>query len=331
MNLQNRIDVLQDLKNYIASNSESWQIAKSRAAVQNGWFTPVFIELAVNNITSLLLNKEKLQQWVAHYHLDDNIKGKNIGIVMAGNIPLVGFHDFLCVFISGHKQTIKLSEKDNVLLKHLVEKLCEWNEACASQIVFADMLKGCDAYIATGSNNTARYFQEYFGKYPNIIRRNRTSVALLTGNETAAELDKLADDIHLYFGLGCRNVTQIFVPKNYDFVPLLRAFDKYKYFEDHNKYKNNYDYQLSIALLNNEFYMTNGSILLIENDSIFSAISQLHYSFYTDAAAVKKALAANNEVQCIVNSSNIAFGQAQQPGLFDYPDGVDTMAFLLSL
>ncbi len=274
MNLQNRIDVLQDLKNYIASNSESWQIAKSRAAVQNGWFTPVFIELAVNNITSLLLNKEKLQQWVAHYHLDDNIKGKNIGIVMAGNIPLVGFHDFLCVFISGHKQTIKLSEKDNVLLKHLVEKLCEWNEACASQIVFADMLKVCDAYIATGSNNTARYFQEYFGKYPNIIRRNRTSVALLTGNETAAELDKLADDIHLYFGLGCRNVTQIFVPKNYDFVPLLRAFDKYKYFEDHNKYKNNYDYQLSIALLNNKFYMTNGSILLIENDSIFSAISQ---------------------------------------------------------
>lgn len=331
MNLQNRLYLLQQLKDYITSNSEGWQIAKSRAAVQNGWFTPAFIELAVNNIASFLLDREKLQQWVAHYHLDDNIKGKNIGIVMAGNIPLVGFHDFLCVFVSGHKQTIKLSEKDNVLLKHLWEKMCEWNDACASQIIFADMLKSCDAYIATGSNNSARYFEQYFGKYPNIIRRNRTSVALLTGNETAAELDKLADDVHLYFGLGCRNVTQIFVPENYDFVPLLRAFDKYKHFENHHKYKNNYDYQLSLALLNNKFYMTNGSILLTENENIFSAISQLHYSFYKDAAAAKETLVANNEVQCVVSSSNIAFGQAQQPGLTDYADGVDTMAFLLSL
>lgn len=331
MNLQSRIDLLQKLKNYLTANSESWSIAKSRAAVHNGWFTPAFIDLAVNNICTHLLNEEKLQQWVAHYHLDDNINGKNIGIVMAGNIPLVGFHDFLCVFISGHRQTIKLSEKDNVLLKHLVEKICEWNEGCSRQIAFADMLKGCDAYIATGSNNSARYFEQYFGKYPNIIRRNRTSVALITGNENADDLGKLADDVHLYFGLGCRNVTKIFVPENYDFVPMLRAFDKYKYFEGHNKYKNNYDYQLSLALLNNKFYMTNGSILLIENENIFSAISQLHYSFYTDAAVVKQQLTANNDVQCVVNSNNIAFGQAQQPGLSDYADGVDTMAFLLSL
>lgn len=331
MNLQNRIDLLQKLNTYITSNDENWSIAKSRATAQNAWFTPAFIELAINNICTHLLDAEKMQQWVVHYHLDDNITPKNIGIVMAGNIPLVGFHDFLCVFISGHKQTIKLSEKDNILLKHMAEKLCEWNEDCTKLIVFADMLKGCDAYIATGSNNSARYFEQYFGKYPNIIRRNRTSVAVLSGNETTEELNKLADDVHLYFGLGCRNVTKIFVPEGYDFVPLLRAFDAYKYFEEHNKHKNNYDYQLSLALLNNKFYMTNGSILLIENDSIFSPISQLHYSFYTDPASVKETLAANNEVQCIVSKQNIAFGQAQEPGLFDYADGVDTMGFLLSL
>jgi hypothetical protein len=331
MNLQNRIDLLQKLKAYVTGNDDNWSIIKSRTAAQNAWFTPVFIEYAINNICTHLLNADKLQLWVAHYHLDDNITLKNIGIVMAGNIPLVGFHDFLCVFISSHKQTIKLSEKDNVLLKHMVEKMCEWDESCSKQIVFADMLKGCDAYIATGSNNTARYFQQYFGKYANIIRRNRTSVAILSGNETEEELDKLADDVHLYFGLGCRNVTKILVPANYDFVPLLRAFDRYKYFEEHNKYKNNYDYQLSLALLNNKFYMTNGSILLIENESIFSPISQLHYSFYNDAEKVKNDLHANNDVQCIVSKEKTGFGMAQQPGLFDYADGVDTMGFLLSL
>ena len=244
---------------------------------------------------------------------------------------MVGFQDFLCVFISGHKQTIKLSTKDDVLLKHIVAKLIEWDNEVADVVIFAEMLKGCDAYIATGSNNSARYFEQYFAKYPNIIRRNRTSVAILRGDETPEDLNKLSDDIHLFFGLGCRNVTKIFVPENYDFVPLLKSFDKYKYFGDHNKYKNNYDYQLSMALMNNIYYMTNESTLLIENESIFSAISQLNYSFYKDIAAVKKALMENNDVQCIVDNDNIAFGQAQQPGLFDYADGVDAMQFLLTL
>jgi hypothetical protein len=193
------------------------------------------------------------------------------------------------------------------------------------------MLKGCDVYIATGSNNSARYFEQYFAKYPSIIRRNRTSVAILTGKESTADLDKLSDDVHLYFGLGCRNVTKIFVPKEYDFVPLLRSFDKYNYFRDHNKYKNNYDYQLSIALMNNIYYMTNESTLLIESEEIFSAISQLNYSFYEDDEKVKATLSENADVQCIIGTGNIAFGQAQQPGLFDYADGVDTMQFLLTL
>lgn len=331
MNLKNRIELLQKLRAYITENSDDWQVIKSRATAQNAWFTPEFIELALGNICSHLLDMKDIIPWTDHYHLDDNIGGKNVGLVMAGNIPLVGFHDFLCVFVSGHKQTIKLSGKDDVLLKHLVEKLQEWEPTCGQQIVFAEMLKGCDAYIATGSNNSARYFEQYFSKYPHIIRRNRTSAAIITGSETAEELDKLADDVHLYFGLGCRNVTKIFVPEQYDFVPLLEAFRKYSHFADHNKYKNNYDYQLSLALLNNQFYMTNGSILLIENDSIFSPISQLHYSFYKNMADIKTALAGNNDIQCVVSKEDLAFGMAQQPGLFDYADGVDTMGFLLSL
>ena len=331
MNLQKRIEILQNLQKYLLNNDEEWQQVKTKASFHNGWFTEVFIDLAVKNICAQFLQKEKLEQWAMHYHLDDNIGGKNIGIVMAGNIPLVGFHDFLCVFISGHKQTIKLSSKDDILLKHLVTKMTEWEPSLTAYIGFAEMLKGCDAYIATGSNNSARYFDQYFSKYPNIIRRNRTAVAILNGKETAAELELLSDDVHQYFGLGCRNITKLFVPAGYDFVPLLRAFDKYTYFADHHKFKNNYDYQLSIALLNNIFYMTNGSALLLENDAIFSAISQLNYSFYDDKNKVLELLKNNEDIQCICGNAGIPFGQAQCPSLMDYADGVDTMQFLLTL
>ena len=331
MNLQKRIEILQQLQKYLLNNDSAWQNIKTKASFHNGWFTPEFTNLAVNNICSRFLQKEKLEAWAAHHHLDDNVGGKNIGIVMAGNIPLVGFHDFLCVFISGHKQSIKLSSKDDILLKHLVDKMIEWEPAVKDYIKFAELLKGCDAYIATGSNNSARYFHQYFSKYPNIIRRNRTAVGILTGNETAEELDLLSDDVHQYFGLGCRNITHLFVPVAYDFVPLLRGFDKYKYFEDHHKFKNNYDYQLSIALLNNIFYMTNGSALLLENDAIFSAISQLNYSFYEDEKKVMTRLTGNEDIQCICGHLGIAFGQAQFPALMDYADGVDTMQFLLTL
>ena len=331
MNLQNRIDLLIQLSKYLEENGKEWQVVKARASVHNGWFTPEFIDRAVQNIYESFLQREALEQWAAHYHLDDNVGGKNTGIVMAGNIPLVGFHDFLCVFISGHRQTIKLSSKDDILLKHLVQKMGEWELLTENYIAFAEMLKGCDAYIATGSNNSARYFEEYFSKYPSIIRRNRTSVAVLTGKETEEELELLSDDVHTYFGLGCRNVTKLAVPAGYDFVPLLKAFDRYKYFIDHNKYKNNYDYQLSIALMNNVYYMTNGSTLLIESDEIFSAISRLNYSFYDDAEKVVNALRENADVQCIVGYGGIPFGKAQSPGLQEYADGVDTMQFLLAL
>lgn len=331
MNLQARIDLMQELGIYLKSNSDEWIQVKQQAYYKNGWFTPAFIDLACEKIADNFLDKKLLEQWAAHYHIDDNIHPKNIGIVMAGNIPLVGFHDFLAVFISGHQQTIKLSSKDDVLLKHLVKKLYEMEITVQNHISFAENLKGCDAYIATGSNNSARYFEQYFAKWPHIIRRNRTSAAILTGKETEEELSKLSDDIHQYFGLGCRNVSKLFVPKEYDFIPLLGAFNKYIYFADHHKYKNNYDYQLSIILLNNIYYMTNGSTLLTENEGLFSPISHLFYEFYTDAEKIKADLQKNDDLQCLVDNKATGFGEAQNPGLFSYADGVDTMQFLLTV
>jgi hypothetical protein len=330
MKLQNRIELLFELKKYLQENGAEWQEAKQKASIVNGWFTPEFIELSVNNIVDHFLDGNKLQAWVNHYHMDDNITAKNVGIVMAGNIPLVGFHDFLSAFITGHIQTIKLSAKDDILLKHLVQQMYGWEVTMQNYVSFAGMLKGCDAYIATGSNNSAVYFDYYFSKYPGIIRRNRTSVAILKGSETTEELEKLSDDIHAYFGLGCRNVTKIYVPKGYDFVPLLQSFQAYKYFADHNKYRNNYDYNLSVQIMNNQFYMTNETTLLVENDSLFSPISQLNYSFYNNLETLMEELRNSSDVQCIAGV-DLPFGKAQSPGLMDYADGVDTVQFLLSL
>jgi hypothetical protein len=195
MNLQQRIKILTDLQQYISAQLPGWPEAKEMAGVKNNWFVKEFVELACQNIEKEFLEKENLEQWAGHYRLDDNINPKKVGIVMAGNIPLVGFHDFLAVFVSGHKQIIKQSSKDDVLLKHLVDKMTEWNADVASLVQFADQLKDCDAYITTGSDNSARYFEYYFGRYPSIIRRNRTSVAVLTGNETKEELELLADEM----------------------------------------------------------------------------------------------------------------------------------------
>jgi len=198
-------------------------------------------------------------------------------------------------------------------------------------IDFSEMLTDCDAYIATGSNNTSRYFEYYFGKYPHIIRRNKTSVAVLNGSESKNDLEGLAGDVYQFFGLGCRNVTKLYVPKGYDFEPLLGAFEKYNYLADHHKYKNNYDYNLALHILNNKFYMANGSVLLIEDTSIFSPISQLNYEYYASRDQLLSSLYENQDIQGIVEKSHIPFGQAQSPGLFNYADKVDTMQFLQSL
>ena len=331
MNLQNRFLLLEKLGSHILNKDDEWAQTIQKAYQKNTWFTPFFTTLSARHIATHYLQKEALEKWVNSYTVPDDFTPQKIGIVMAGNIPLVGFHDFLCAFMSGHKQVIKLSSKDDVLLPYLVHVMALENKEVENEILFADRLNGLDAYLATGSNNSSRYFEQYFGKFPHIIRRNRTSVAILTGHESEDELEKLSDDIHLYFGLGCRNVTKIYVPEEYDFVPFIKAMDKYKYFEDHHKYKNNYDYQLSLLLLNHQFCMTNGTTLLTENKNIFSPISTVHYEYYRDAGILAQALEQNEDVQCIVGNRYIPFGQAQQPTLSQYADGVDTMDFLVNL
>lgn len=332
MDVQQRISVLVQLGHYILSDDNGWKRAKQKAGQANSWFTQEFVERAVRTIADQFLQQEKLEEFARNYDLQTAKHPlKTVGLVMAGNIPLVGFHDWLCLFLAGHRVMIKASSKDDVLIKHLVGQLTEWNPDIASRVLFAEMLKGCDAYIATGSNNTSRYFEYYFGKYPHIIRRNRTSVAILTGHETNAELEALADDVHLYFGLGCRNVTKLYVPLQYDFVPLLNAFNKWAHLANHHKYKNNYDYQLAIYLLSNQYYMTNGSILLIEDTKLFSPISQVNYEHYQNREALLQSLQQNSDMQGIVGNGQISFGRAQVPALTDYADGVDTMRFALEL
>ncbi len=327
MNLQKRIELLGFLGEYLKEDSASYQELRYRAFMENKWFTPEYVFQSGKLIADHMLNKDQLSNFAAAYGVGEGLKNKTIGLVMAGNIPYVGFHDLLCIFLSGFRQRIKPSSKDSFMIKNLIQTAVSAFPEFENLVVLDEMLKGCDGYIATGSNNSARYFEHYFSKYPHIIRKNRTSVGVLDGTESAEELEALADDIQLYFGLGCRNVTQVLVPEEYDFVPLLTALRKYDHYRDHEKYRNNFDYQLTIAIMNNRFYMSNDSIVLLKNESPFSHISQLHYQYYTDKSAAVAAL-DNNKIQCLVGKGFIPFGDAQKPGLKDFPDGIDTMEFL---
>ena len=332
MILQQRIELLSKLNAFIKENDTHWQETKQKAERENPWFIQPFIEKSVNNISDAFLSEAQLKQWASHYQVPHiNPHPKTVGIVMAGNIPMVGFHDLLSVFVSGHKAIIKPSSKDRALIECLVQQLISYNAETASFISFADNLKGCDAYIATGSNNSGRYFEYYFGKYPHIIRKNKTSVAILDGTESEEALLQLATDMQLYFGLGCRNITKIYVPRQYDFIKLLDALKAFDYLMDLHKYKHNYDYQLALLLMNNKFYMSNGSVLLSENPSLFSAISHIHYEYYSDKKEVEEMLGTNEDVQCIVGKGFLPFGTAQNPSLTDYADGIDTMQFLMSI
>lgn len=332
MNLQERKAALLLMGDYLKdANDAGWQEAKRRAAAANGWFTEAFINLAAANIAERFLTAGALQQLIDRFGIGEPLSPKRVGIVMAGNVPMVGFHDLLCTFLCGHYAVVKPSSKDEVLMTYVVEKLIEFAPAAEPYLTIAERLNGCEAYIATGSNNSAAVFEHYFSKYPHIIRRNRTSVAVLTGAESAEDLQRLADDVYAFFGLGCRNVTKLFVPKDYNFEPLVAAFRKYDYLADHSKYKNNYDYNLAIALLNRRPFMSGESLLLLEDESLFSPIAQLNYSFYENADEVYRTLQASNEVQCVVGQAGLPFGEAQQPGVCDFADGVNTVEFLQSL
>jgi hypothetical protein len=331
MNLSTRISVLYALGDYLKTDAPAYDEAILRASRENKWFTPEYIKAAGKAIAENMLNKATLDSVAEQYNiLAIPSSSKTVGLVMAGNIPYVGVQDLVCTFLAGYKSRIKTSSKDSILLSHLLEVMVTLEPAVAEWIKIQDMLKDCDAYIATGSDNSARYFEFYFSKYPHIIRKNRTSIAILDGNETAEELENLADDIQMYFGLGCRNVTQIWVPEGYDFLPLLNALRKYDEYKNHDKYRNNFDYQLTISIMNNRFYMSNDSIVLLENPNPFSPISQLHYQFYKDKNTVADHL-DKDKIQCLVGRGYVPFGRAQQPKLTDFPDGVDLLEFLKSL
>lgn len=304
-----------------------------RAEQQNGWFTRENILFSLQQWGEAL-TEENLSEWLSNYDIQPVAAPKTIGIVMAGNIPLVGFHDFICVLLSGNKVLAKLSSNDKILLPFLTKILIETEPALRDSITFVEgKMEEFDAVIATGSNNTSRYFEYYFGKKPNIIRKNRNSVAILTGNETKEELMALGEDIFRYYGLGCRNVSKIFVPKDYDFEPFFNAIFEFKDIINEHKYANNYDYNKAVYLMSEFKILDNGFLVLKEDDSLTSPISALFYSYYENESDLRKQLTEMDEqIQCIVSAKgDVPFGVTQKPKLNDYADGVDTLEFLLHL
>jgi len=301
----------------------------------NGWYTPEQVRFAIASWADALTD-ENLTKWLSGYDINEK-NPKTVGLVLAGNIPLVGFHDFLCVILSGNKALVKLSSNDQKLLPFLAKYLVTLRPELGLFIEWTEgKLEGFDAVIATGSNNTARYFDYYFKNVPSIIRKNRNSVAVLTGNETEAELHALGEDIFRYFGLGCRNVSKLFVPQEYDFTRFFEAIFPYNDVIHYEKYANNYDYNKAVFLMSNFKLRDNGFLTLKEDASYASPISSVFYEFYENPETVKsKLLQDADQIQCVVSnhltSDSIGFGQTQRPQLWDYADNIDTMAFLMAL
>lgn len=305
----------------------------------NGWFTKDFVYHALLALGESL-REEKLRKWMAAYTLDAeaSFQPKTVGVVMAGNVPAVGFHDFLSVLMSGHRILARLSSDDNKLLPAMAEVLLAIDPDFGDYIRFTEgQMKNFDAIIATGSNNTSRYFEYYFGKYPHVIRKNRNGVAVLTGKEPEEHLKALASDIFLYYGLGCRNVAKLFVPKDYDFQPLLKSLESWQQVNENHKYFNNYEYNKAVFLVNGRRHYDTGNSLVVEDEKFASAVSVLHYEYYSDQVALRNHLLVNSgNIQCVVSDADflsgvVPFGKSQSPELWDYADGVDTMAFLLGI
>lgn len=307
----------------------------SRAEIENAWFTREQILYAME-VWVEHLRTEALQEWLASYpmKLPDS---RTVALITAGNIPLVGFHDFMCVLLSGHKAVVRCASNDRVLLPFLAKKLIEFEDALADRIEFTEKtLEAYDAVIATGSNNTSRYFEYYFGEKPHIIRKNRNSIAVLTGEETEEALQGLAEDVFRYFGMGCRSVSKLFVPKNYNFDPLFQAFYGFKDLIHHQKYANNYDYNKAVFLMSGADMLDNGFLLLKEDRQLSSPIGTLFYETYPNLQDLKNRLSEESDhLQCIVGPEHLegstGYGSSQRPALADYADGVDTLEFLFNL
>ena len=304
----------------------------------NGWYTPEQVYFAINSWAEAL-TEENLDKWLSNYQTEfsqNKENEKNVALILAGNIPLVGFHDFLSVLITGNKALIKTSSNDQHLLPFLAKYLIAVDETLKDKITFVEgKLQNFDAVIATGSNNTARYFEYYFKDKPSIIRKNRNSAAVLNGKESKEELEALGEDIFRYFGLGCRNVSKIFVPKGYSFDAFFEAIFKYQDVIHYEKYANNYDYNKAVFLMSNFKLLDNGFLTIKEDPSYASPISSVFYEFYENIEDLQARLTADSEqIQCIVSNNlienSIPFGQTQNPQLWDYADNVDTITFLLT-
>jgi hypothetical protein len=337
MNFQHAIHILSQLGTFFKEESTKDNPVFTKAYQQNAWFTIEYIKKAIAAWGDQLRN-EHLNNWLSVYQDMPQPEPKNVVVIMAGNIPLVGLHDLLSVLVSGHKAIVKLSSDDTVLMKWVIENIINIAPEWADKIEITDerLPKNFDAVIATGSNNTNRYFEYYFKTKPSLLRKARTSVAVLTGNETPEDLHKLGEDIFTYFGLGCRNVSKIYVPEGYDIAHFYEGIADFYEHINHNKYANNYTYHKAILLMNLTKHFDNNFLLLKEDTNIASPLGVMFYEQYTNLNELSKTLENNKEqIQCIVSkiaiNNSVPLGKAQQPELTDYADGVDTMRFLLGI
>lgn len=336
LNTNKLIEVFSTLGSQLSYPDEQLNFLIHDEHYYNPWFTAQNVEKAVK-ATGAMLNEADLTIWLNQYNTERY--NKNIGLILAGNIPLVGFHDVLCILISGNYAQIKASSQDSRLIKHVLNMLVNIDGSFKEQFAFVERLQNFDAVIATGSNNTSRYFEYYFSKVPHIIRKNRNSIALLTGNENRGQLYALGNDIFDYFGLGCRSISKLLVPKDYEFVPFFEAIEPYNAIINHHKYNNNYDYNKSIYLVNRDQHLDNGFLLVKEDSRMVSPLAVLFFETYDSMAGAQAILARESEnIQCIVTAANIkttnqvvGFGCSQHPKLWDYADGIDTMDFLTKL
>jgi hypothetical protein len=339
MNLQERIEAFSELgetlRNALEDNKTKYFSGFNKLIetqhLKNPWFTPENVRMAVRSIADEL-TFENLTKWTNSYPaLNQTYNPINVGVIMAGNIPLVGFHDFLSVLITGNNLFAKTSSKDSDLIRFITSILCDLKPEFGDRIKFTDAtLAGFDAVIATGSDNTSRYFDYYFGKYPNIIRKNRNSIAFIDGDESAADLEALGTDVFSYFGLGCRNVSKIFVPAGYDFSHIIKPWNKFSALISHSKYASNYDFSKAVYLVNKEKFTDTGFLLIKEDSGLSSPVAVLYFEYFNSPEDAEKLFHdLNLKIQCIVGKGFIPFGKAQSPSLWDYADGIDTMEFLL--
>jgi hypothetical protein len=339
MNLEERIKTFSELgeilRNSIDGKGGSYIEPINNLIINqekhNQFFTPANVRMAVKAIADEL-TYENLTYWTNAYpSLNENNNPVRVGVIMAGNIPLVGFHDFLSVLISGNNILAKTSSKDAELIVYLGEILCSLNPAFRQRIKFTEgILSDFDAVIATGNDNSSRYFEYYFGKYPHIIRKNRNSVAIIDGNETDQELENLGIDIFSYFGLGCRNVSKIYLPEGYDFHTMIRNWNRFSDIINHSKYANNYEYNMAVYLVNKEKFLDTGYMLLKESAELSSPVSVLYYEFYNSEEILFGQIDKLKEkIQCVTGNNYIPFGKVQFPKLWHYSDNIDTLDFLL--